>query len=218
MVKKVVDLSGCKFNYLFVLALNKELSGYKKPKKWICVCDCGQFSCVLSSNLKSGHTKSCGCHCKQRIIETQTTHGQSKNPLYTAWYSMKTRCNNDKYLNYHGKNITYCEKWRTLDGFMEDMADSYIEGLELDRIDPSGNYSKDNCRWVNQQGQSYNRGINKNNTSGRTGVNWTKNINKWEASIGYNYKKFLLGYFEFFEDACLARENAELELYGKIKE
>jgi len=218
MVKRVTDLAGNKFGYLRVLALNREVSGCRKKKKWICVCDCGAFTCVESNNLKTGHTKSCGCHKIDRIKESKTTHGQSKNPLYTAWYSMKARCNKDRYLNHHGKNIRYCTKWETLGGFLEDMTEGYIEGLELDRIDPYGDYCKENCRWVDQQMQSYNCGIAKNNTSGRTGVYWAKNINKWEAAIGYKHKKMLLGYFDSFEEACLAREKAELDLYGKIKE
>lgn len=218
MVQKVKDLTGYRFGYLRVLALNKAVSGYREVKKWVCVCDCGQFTCVSSTNLRSGHTKSCGCYKIQRIKESKTKHGMSGNPLYTAWYSMKARCSKEQYVNHHGKGITYCDKWETLDGFLEDMSDSYIEGLELDRIDPLGNYCKDNCRWVDQQIQSYNCGISKNNTSGRTGVSWAKNINKWEASIGHKYKKILLGYFDSFEEACLAREKAELDLYGKIKE
>lgn len=35
-------------------------SGQKKPL-WLCKCDCGNMITVISEDLKTGHTKSCGC-------------------------------------------------------------------------------------------------------------------------------------------------------------
>lgn len=53
------DLTGQKYGRLTVLrfdhfdARNK---GY-----WLCRCDCGKVKAVETHQLKSGHTKSCGC-------------------------------------------------------------------------------------------------------------------------------------------------------------
>lgn len=54
---KALDLSGQKFGRLTV---GERVPGIGKPH-WNCVCDCGKPKIVSSSNLKNGHTKSCGC-------------------------------------------------------------------------------------------------------------------------------------------------------------
>ena len=48
------DLTGNKFGSLTVVK-------YAGKSKWVCICDCGNTTCVKTSNLTSGHTKSCGC-------------------------------------------------------------------------------------------------------------------------------------------------------------
>ena len=56
--------------------------------------------------------------------------------------------------------------------------------------------------------------VRKNNTSGVTGVNYIKNIKKWNASIFFKGKKINLGYFENIDNAIKARKDAE-EKYFK---
>lgn len=53
------DLIGKKFGKLLVIEMS-----YSKYDKlhWLCQCDCGNKTTVSTSGLKSGHTKSCGCH------------------------------------------------------------------------------------------------------------------------------------------------------------
>lgn len=51
------DLTGQKFNMLTPIE-------YVKGGKWKCKCDCGNETIVDTRNLKSGHTKSCGCQKK----------------------------------------------------------------------------------------------------------------------------------------------------------
>ncbi len=76
-----------------------------------------------------------------------------------VWRKMKHRCENPKnqrYQNYGGRGINYCEKWKTFDGFLEDMGEQ-PEDLSLDRIDNDGNYEKSNCRWATSKKQFTNR-------------------------------------------------------------
>lgn len=55
--KKPFDLTGKKFNMLTALYIDTE----KQSTYWVCKCDCGRTCSVNYSNLKNGHTKSCGC-------------------------------------------------------------------------------------------------------------------------------------------------------------
>ena len=48
-----------------------------------------------------------------------------------------------------------------------------------------------------------------NKSSGRVGVSWHKNINKWTAYISVAGKRIYLGNFKNLEDAISAREKAE---------
>ena len=53
-----IDLSGQRFDRLFVESYHGEGN---HSSLWDCLCDCGQHIVVSMSNLKSGHTRSCGC-------------------------------------------------------------------------------------------------------------------------------------------------------------
>lgn len=62
-MSKFIDLTNQKFGRLTVL----ERDYSKKRTSWICKCDCGNIKTVSSSNLKQGHTQSCGCLQKERV-------------------------------------------------------------------------------------------------------------------------------------------------------
>lgn len=56
----VKDLLGQKFGKLTIIA--RDGSDKRGEAKWLCQCECGsQPISVLGSNLRSGHTQSCGC-------------------------------------------------------------------------------------------------------------------------------------------------------------
>ena len=89
---------------------------------------------------------------------------------------MKGRCyniNNKDYEMYGGRGIRVCEQWRvSFENFYSDMNETYVAGLELDRIDVNDNYSPDNCRWATELVQAWNKRRYKSNKSGKTGVTW----------------------------------------------
>ena len=60
----VIDLVGQEFNKLTVLERNG--SDNRGEACWLCKCECGNIISVLSSNLRSGHTTSCGCERRSR--------------------------------------------------------------------------------------------------------------------------------------------------------
>lgn len=54
-----VDYTGRKFGELTVIGIAEDEVG--KPKKWKCLCSCGNTTIVQANNLKTGQTRSCGC-------------------------------------------------------------------------------------------------------------------------------------------------------------
>lgn len=54
------------------------------------------------------------------------------------------------------------------------------------------------------------------NTSGRKGVWWNIREKKWQAAISAYGKRYHLGYFISYEDACKAREQAERNHHGEF--
>ena len=61
--KNILNMVGKKFGKLTVIkraGTHISTCGQKKPL-WLCECDCGNQKMIISEDLKSGHTKSCGC-------------------------------------------------------------------------------------------------------------------------------------------------------------
>ena len=71
-----------------------------------------------------------------------------------------------------------------------------------------------NLRWVTHQQNTFNKSMQKNNTSTVKGVYFYKKLNKWRAQIKSKGKNIHLGYFNNIEDAKLARQNKARELFG----
>ena len=84
------DLTGQRFGRLVVIGkAGRYVSPHGKTATiWLCQCDCGNTKEVITSELTTGHAKSCGCY--------QTE-------------AMKDRCyrpNNKHYSDYGGRGIT----------------------------------------------------------------------------------------------------------------
>lgn len=109
-----------------------------------------QYEIKRSRGLKQKTCKD--CRGTQRV-----THGDSATRLYKLWQGMKARCENPNQTKYHlygGKGIKVCEEWQTYEGFKASMPEGYEEGLTIDRLDSSLDYTPLNCRWITQQQNS----------------------------------------------------------------
>lgn len=216
MVKRLVINQGDRYGKLTVI---KEVepyllkSGKKGDRRFLVKCDCGSDEKIVRMMpMTRGDTHSCGCI----RISNKTKHGMSNTPTYKTWEMMIQRCTNpsyDGYIGYGRFGIKVCEKWKNFIGFFEDMG-MRPDNMTLDRIDPLGNYDKDNCRWATDEIQNFNKNISDANKSGKTGVSWDKAKNGWRAHITKNRKRYELGIFKDFESAVLQRKKAELEHHG----
>lgn len=129
-----------------------------------------------------------------------------RHKLNNVYSNMKARCYNknyDFYYRYGGRGIRVCDRWLGKYGFqnfLSDMGDR-PEGYQLDRIDNDGNYSPENCRWVDK----YTQMGNTSNTKVYPGVSFMKSKNKWRARIKINNKEKHIGLYKAVEDAINAR-------------
>lgn len=152
-----VNLIGKRFNRLVVLS--RAENSKRNYRRWVCQCDCGKQTTVITAALLNGHTRSCGCYGEER----RKKHGRVGTKEYNIWGQMKQRClnpNDDTYYRYGARGITVCERWSGPDGFVNFFADmgTCPEGRSLDRIDNSAGYAPENCRWADNATQYRNRG------------------------------------------------------------
>lgn len=125
-----------------------------------CACDCGSECVVRRVLLRLGKTKSCGCLRRENTGKLNLVHGKGHSKINYVWQEMKSRCRNEqhkRYADYGGRGITYDPRWEDFKCFLDDMYDTYEEGLTIDRIDNDGNYCKKNCRWVGMDVQNRNK-------------------------------------------------------------
>lgn len=215
-------LKGQKFGRLTVVEFTRwnRISDDQQVSMWNCLCDCGNSIEMRRSYLHATEVPSCGCHKSEVLSALQTKHGMNGTPTHRSWSKMKERCYLQSYKEkdyYQARGIEVCERWlESFENFFEDMGER-PEGTSLDRIDPDKGYGPDNCRWSDLTIQSYNRRMNTNNTSGRTGVFQLRNGN-WQAIISYYKDRIVLAYNVSYEEACQVREDAEIKYYGQVKQ
>lgn len=212
---KINNIKGKVFGRIAVIEFSHKDSNNKAC--WKCLCECGNEVILIGSDLISGNTKSCGCLKKDTVSARNTVHGLSNHPMYMVWLDMKQRVtnrNNTAYNHYGERGITICDKWMSFEGFYDDMHSSYEDGLTINRIDPNGNYCKENCAWATGSEQGHFKRKKKGCSSQYVGVSFNKKLLKFTAYISINEKREHLGCFFSEIEAAIAHDNRSEELYG----
>lgn len=225
-MSKRIDLTGKTFEHLYV----KELYGSNKRGQllWLCDCDCGNKDIVVGGyNLRNGHTKSCGCLSVKLAKERNrrqnawdlsgeygigyTTKGE---PFYfdlEDYDLIKDYC---WYINESNYVRTRIDKHHQI--YMHQII--LPNSIEVDHIrgkETRNDNRKENLRPCLHQENMMNIGLRGNNTSGVTGVSWSKQHQKWVSWITYKNNVVHLGVFDKFEDAVKARKEAEEKYFGE---
>lgn len=149
--------TGDRFGRVVVLKLVRTVPGAKLRAR--VQCDCGKRKEVQAGNLQSGHTTSCGCYHRERVVETHTRHGHSRDTVgrtatYEAWRSMIKNCytpSAGSYANYGGLGITVCRGWQGTGGFerfLDDMGEKPSEAHQLSRRDKKKPFTLANTFWA----------------------------------------------------------------------
>lgn len=161
---RALDLRGRIFGRLEPLGY----AGKNKHGKavWLCRCRCSAKTelPVLASKLQSGHTQSCGCLHREICASRLRTHGHAgkRSTTYNIWKNMVSRCTNPNhpaYMDYGGRGIKVCRRWRRFENFLKDMGER-PERLTVERRRNDKGYCAKNCYWGTWREQARNRRSN----------------------------------------------------------
>lgn len=187
---KVKDISGQKFGRLTAI----KIVGYKKDKRaiWYCHCDCGNNVNVCGTELRSGHTKSCGCLQKELLVKRNkdmayhNTYDLSGE--YGIGYDVKGKefyfdlDDYDKIKDYYWSvnnngYVTTSNNQKHLHRTIMNVDNKQWTCVQVDHIhgnDTRNDNRKSNLRIVTPSQNGMNKKIYSNNTTGYTGVYWNK--------------------------------------------
>lgn len=132
-----------------------------KEPRFRCECICGIQFVANAAKIRSGHTKSCGCRKGELMIASKGQDGRARTKEYMIYKSIQNRCYNENdasYAKYGARRIKMSDEWRnSFDVFLADMGPKPFPEASIDRINPYGNYCKENCRWATDKVQRANQ-------------------------------------------------------------
>ena len=239
---KFEDLTGQIFTELTVIkrAPDYILPCGKHQVMWECLCSCGKPFITRALQLKNGESKSCG-HLQREIVSKIMKERKSYNVYdlsgeYGIGYDNNGRAFYFDLEDYERIKNYY---WyiNNADGYVEtriseeneketiklhrlvmNVLDKDWQCIQIDHIhgkESRYDNRKSNLRLATISQNGMNKTLQSNNTSGVAGINWDKGREKWRARIKINRREIHLGYFNDFNDAVLARKNAEKKYFGE---
>lgn len=142
-------------------------------------------------------------------------HGFSNHTGYSYWWHMNRRCDTDENPSYIRKNIQVSWIWnrtnpegiRNFCQWFDDCRDEFdaLTHPSLDRIHNDKDYFPDNCHFIENELQAYNRGKKITNQTGYEGVSQRKN--RFHSRLMHIGKEKWLGSFNSKQEALQARND-----------
>jgi hypothetical protein len=212
-----------------IKVLHKVGNDQKGNVMWLCECLCEQHKNFIAkgSNIRNGHTKSCGC-----VRDEMTFKSNKKYNKYdlTGEYGIGWTTNTNKEFYFdledYNKIKDYCWTEDSYKGYSSVKTTKNNKGIRMHQLLGFGHYDhinrnaldnrKENLRPATPQENMMNCSRRKDNSSGITGVCINKKTEKWYAQIQISGKHIRLGAFSEKNNAIIARLNAELQYFGEF--
>lgn len=154
-----------------------------------------------------------------------------QTPEYSTWTNMLKRCYDKKYQEKFPtyKNVAVCNEWLNFQNFAKWYENNYpkVYGVKfhidkdlLQQDTENKIYSPETCVFIPYNVNAFLTNKHLNNTSGYTGVSWSKARKKWEAHISLfgESKRKNLGYFTTYEQAYETYQEARKMESEKVKD
>ena len=216
------ELTNKVYGNLKVLSFANKLNG---RYKWNCKCVCGNELIVESNNLKSGHTKSCGCLQKTQLRVNDITNQRFGKLLVISFAS----------------KLNYRYKWNCLcDCGNEIIVESYC--LKSGKTKSCGctnkkannlSSSREYRIWIGMRRRCYDKKLKHYKNYGGRGINvskeWYNSFNEFYKDMGLCPKGMTLDRIDYNGDYCKEncrwatdkeqarnrRDNHIIEAFGK---
>ena len=234
---KTKDLTNQMFGRWKVLYQTEDYvtpKGVRHPM-WMCECQCQNRTrkIIDAYSLNSKNSKSCGC-LKTELAKARNSRQNEFELVNDEYYIGYTQSGKEFYFDKEDFDLVnqYC--WdidkstgyaKTIDKVNKTgklylhrlvMGCTKGDGIIIDHINRKRiDCRKNNLRFVNDIQSAINKGVKSNNTSGKVGVSWSAERNKWESYITVNKKRLHLGMFDNFEEAEKVRMEAEEKYFGE---
>lgn len=202
--------------------------------QYLCKCSCGSNKDVITdaSSIRSGNTMSCGC--LQREKASMVGKNQRKENKYDlsgeygiGWTSNTNREfyfdleDYDKIKNYCWRECVDQTNYHYLVARERGEKNKMIKmtSIVVGKYYDHKNHNtfdnrKENLRHATPSENARNKSLQKNNTSGVTGVSYDKSCGKWRAYIREDNKVKYVGYCTDKENAIESRLLSEVQCYG----
>lgn len=229
------SLVGRKFGRLLVV---KEFGRNKRGGRlWECICDCGNKQISPTGELNNGSVRSCGCLKDEQRKKKKLNKYKFEDDYVIGYASNKNLefyIDKDDYELINGHTWYINSKGYVATRAKKENDESSIYTMFLHRLimnlEKTDNYHKEEVEHIDRNPLNnrknnlmikkhsenmLNKSKYKNNTSGITGVNWSKSKQKWTVRV---YKDRKVAYFKEvkdFDEAVRLRLTAEKEIFGE---